>query len=143
MKKTELKKVLKPLIKECIKEVIFEDGVLSGIITEVAAGLSTSTQFITEKQTTATRSTPPPAKAVDNSALKEVRRKMLEEVNRDAYGGVNLFEGTEPLRPAAAESGMPAQGSPLSNQEPGDPGIDISGIMSVGKGHNWNKLVKG
>ena len=40
MKKDELKQVLKPLIKECIKEVIFEEGVLSGIITEVAQGLS-------------------------------------------------------------------------------------------------------
>jgi len=44
MKKEELKKVLKPLIKECIKEVIFEDGTLSGIITEVAKGLG-STQL--------------------------------------------------------------------------------------------------
>ena len=34
MKSEELKQVLKPLVKQCIKEVIFEDGVLSGIITE-------------------------------------------------------------------------------------------------------------
>ena len=39
MNKEELKKILKPLIKECIKEVIFEDGTLSGIISEVAKGL--------------------------------------------------------------------------------------------------------
>jgi hypothetical protein len=39
VKKNELKTILKPLIKECIKEVIFEDGTLSGIITEVAKGL--------------------------------------------------------------------------------------------------------
>jgi hypothetical protein len=38
VKKNELKTILKPLIKECIKEVIFEDGTLSGIITEVAKG---------------------------------------------------------------------------------------------------------
>ena len=35
MKKSELKNI----IKECVKEVIFEEGVLSGIITEVAQGL--------------------------------------------------------------------------------------------------------
>jgi hypothetical protein len=35
MKKSELKNI----IKECVKEVIFEEGVLSGIITEVAKGL--------------------------------------------------------------------------------------------------------
>ena len=36
MKKSELKNI----IKECVKEVIFEEGILSGIITEVAQGLS-------------------------------------------------------------------------------------------------------
>ena len=45
MKKNELKKMLKPLIKECIKECIFEDGVLSGIVTEVARGLGTQKVF--------------------------------------------------------------------------------------------------
>ena len=35
MKKSELKNI----IKECVKEVIFEEGVLSGIISEVAQGL--------------------------------------------------------------------------------------------------------
>ena len=44
MKKSELKTILKPLIKECIKEVIFEDGTLSGIITEVAKGLQGTPQ---------------------------------------------------------------------------------------------------
>ena len=38
MKKSELKNI----IKECVKEVIFEEGVLSGIITEVAQGLQGS-----------------------------------------------------------------------------------------------------
>ena len=39
MNKSDLKKILKPLIKECIREAIFEEGVLSGLITEVAQGL--------------------------------------------------------------------------------------------------------
>ena len=42
MKKSELKKVLKPLIKECIREAIFDEGVLSGIIKEVAQGMGTN-----------------------------------------------------------------------------------------------------
>ena len=37
MKKSELKNI----IKECVKEVIFEEGVLSGLITEVIHGLGT------------------------------------------------------------------------------------------------------
>ena len=47
MKRNELKKVLKPLIKECIKEVIFEEGVLSGLISEVLKGTSGS-QLVSE-----------------------------------------------------------------------------------------------
>jgi hypothetical protein len=39
MNKSDLKKLLKPLIKECIREAIFEEGILSGLITEVAQGL--------------------------------------------------------------------------------------------------------
>ena len=40
MDRSELKQILKPLIKECIKECIFEEGVLSGIIKEVAQGMN-------------------------------------------------------------------------------------------------------
>ena len=50
MKKNELKKVLKPLIKECIKEVIFEEGVLSGLIKEVAQGLGQQTVVMETRQ---------------------------------------------------------------------------------------------
>ena len=51
MKRNELKDILKPLIKECIKEVIFEDGTLSGIISEVMQGLQgTTRQPIVEKK---------------------------------------------------------------------------------------------
>ena len=48
MNKDQLKKTLRPLIKECIKEVIFEEGVLSGIISEVVKG--TGTKQIVETQ---------------------------------------------------------------------------------------------
>ena len=46
MKKDQLKKILKPLIKECIKEVIFEEGILSGLIKEVAVGLGTQHSIV-------------------------------------------------------------------------------------------------
>ena len=58
MNREELKKTLRPLIKECIKEVIFEEGVLSGIISEVVKGtggqriVETQTQPTYQKQTT-------------------------------------------------------------------------------------------
>ena len=140
MKRAELKKVLKPLIKECIKEVIFEEGILSGIITEVMVGLKSSAQPIVERQVVTPR-------VPDNGVrqeLEQVRKQMLEDVNKDAYSGVNIFEGTTPL----SEGGTPTGGdhvpnSPLAGTEPGDPGVDISSILSVGRGTNWNKLVNG
>jgi hypothetical protein len=100
MKKNDLKKILKPLIKQCIKEVIFEEGVLSGIIAEVVRGTASQKQVI--------RSTPPPKEQVREEyqedlkqrhlkQLNETKQKMLDAIGRDAYGDVNIFEGTEPL----------------------------------------------
>ena len=39
MKKNDLKKIIKPLVKECIHEVLLEEGLLSGIVSEVAQGM--------------------------------------------------------------------------------------------------------
>ncbi|MAF26043.1 hypothetical protein CL634_10800 [bacterium] len=140
MKRAELKKVLKPLIKECIKEVIFEEGVLSGIITEVAAGLKSSyTQPIVERQVVATRE----VENVARRELEQVRKQVLEEINKDSYNGVNLFEGTEPISQGGTEGDNLAPNSPLAGTNPKDPGVDISGIVSLGRGANWNKLVNG
>ena len=123
MKKQELKKILKPLIKECIKEVIFEDGTLSSIISEVVKGVGepiveTKQRFPKKQQ---------PQYETDEQAkarLKKQRKKMMEAVGKDAYNGVNLFEGTTPA-PAPKESGRGA----LSDVDPSDPGVDISSFM--------------
>ena len=123
MKKQELKKILKPLIKECIKEVIFEDGTLSSIISEVVKGVGepiveTKQRFPKKQQ---------PQYETDEQAkarLKKQRKKMMEAVGKDAYNGVNLFEGTTPA-PAPQETGRGA----LSDVDPSDPGVDISSFM--------------
>ena len=130
MNKTELKKILKPLIKQCIKEVIFEDGTLSNIISEVARGLG-STPVITEAQ-------PPKSNTMnlesENEAKTRLERKkrMLDAIGRDAYNGVDLFEGTKPATPQQ-EQGKGA----LSGIAPRDPGVDISKFASSGM---WKKL---
>ena len=66
---------------------------------------------------------------------RETRRKLLEAVSADAYGGVDLFEGVTPAPAPAA----PTTGDPLGDADPRDPGIDISGIMAVG-GKKWKAL---
>jgi len=129
MNKQELRKILKPLVKECIKEVIFEDGILSGIISEVVQGIGAEQINEAPKRK--------PAPVHDNRQkeiqLKEQRRKMMDSIGKEAYNGVNLFEGTTPApAPGAAQHGA------LSGTDPNDPGVDISSLM--GNGTVWKKL---
>jgi len=135
MNKNELKKVLKPLIKECIKEVIFEDGTLSSIISEVALGLgSVPRQPIVE------------TKKPDNKKLFEERRKqdlerrrkLLDAAGKNAYNGVNLFEGTTAMDAPRSSNAMSAPGA-LSDVAPNDPGVDISSLM--GASNMWKKVI--
>jgi hypothetical protein len=133
MKKTELKKVLKPLIKECIKEVMFEEGVLSGIISEVVKGLGTDTIVEQKRQPAVAQQAPQCSDEEVKAKLRETKSRMLDAIGKDAYGGIDLFEGTAPMR---AESGP---GDPMSGMDPGDPGVDISGILNL-SGGNWGKL---
>jgi len=127
MNKTELKKILKPLIKQCIKEVIFEDGTLSNIVSEVARGLG-STPVIAETQT-------PKKKRLetDGEAKARLERKkaLLSSIGKDAYNGVDLFEGTTPA-PAQKAQGQ----GPLSGMDPNDPGVDITKFATSA----WKKL---
>ena len=129
MNKTELKKILKPLIKQCIKEVIFEDGTLSNIVSEVTRGLST--QVMTETQPIKQKSMK--LESENDAALRlERKKRMLDSIGKDAYNGVDLFEGTTPA-PPQREQGQGA----LSGVDPRDPGIDITKFASSGM---WKKL---
>jgi len=143
MKRDELRQILKPLIKQCIKEVIFDDGVLSGIITEIVKGLSPAT-LVSE-------STTPPAKAQDDTInrarehLKEEnrhehrqelegQRQKLSESMSERFNGVNLFEGVAPMGKSPAPSSSPsAPSSPLEGIAPNDPGVDITKLGVFGK----------
>ena len=134
MNKAELKKALKPLIKECVKEVIFEDGTLSTLVSEVVKGLgnpltesrlppSNNFQLETNEQASQRR---------EKTMAK--RKSLMESVGKDAYNGVNLFEGTSPA-PAPQQQGQ----GPLSGVDPHDPGVDLSAFS--GAKSNWRKLV--
>jgi len=130
MKRNELKQILKPLIRECIREVIFEEGALSGIISEVVNGLHTAPVIQEQKRT---------LKAPRRQPNNDARRKILESIGKDAYNGVDIFENTEPIRNA----GVPGQASvpsPLGDRDPADPGIDINRIFG-GMTGTWNKLL--
>ena len=127
MNKNELQKILKPLIKECVREIIFEErGALSHIISEVAGGLSNNKQPIVEASSS--KHTTPATPNHDNKkALMERKRKLLDAIGKDAYGGVDLFEGTTPTTAPVSEGS--ARGA-LSDVAPNDPGVNISNIVS-------------
>ena len=135
MKKNELKNVLKPLIKECIKEVIFEEGVLSTVISEVMKGTSGSQRIVETERPRQTKQN------FDNRErkLKEAKarkKKLLDSIGKDAYNGVDLFEGTTPAPAPRTNQGQ----GPLDSVAPNDPGVVISGLFSSHSSKIWKKL---
>ena len=128
MKKSELKNI----IKECVKEVIFEEGVLSGIITEVVQGIG--------GQSLVQESRPSPTNFKSSPSHQATRRKVLDAVGGDAYGDIKkqfknpgIFEGTKPLREGNGKG-------PLAGVAPNDPGVDLSQIPGMG---SWSAIAAG
>jgi len=128
MKKSELKNI----IKECVREVILEEGMLSGIITEVARGL----QGVSVVQEQAVQ-VAPPRNSAHSAQLAETKKQVLSAIGGDAYGDIkkkfkdpSMFEGTKPLQ----ESKPSGPGHALAGVDPRDPGVDLSSIPGMG---NW------
>ena len=138
MKKSELKKVIKPLVKECISELLLTEGLLASVIAEVVSGLN---QPLLEQKTQ--HVAPITSEEEQSRHLQEIRAKMLNAVGKDAYKGVNVFEGTTPMTSSAATSSPSAAASnPLSHVDPRDPGVDISQVFG-GMSAKWGKIAKG
>ena len=119
MKKNELKTMLKPLIKECIKECIFEEGVLSGIITEVTKGMSNQ-RIVAEGLTIESKTnTPDPEELQKKSeALESQRQDRIKKLNETmSFGNVDVFEGTKEIIPEGNNH------SPLAGTAPEMPAL--------------------
>jgi len=143
MKKSELKKVLKPIVKECIQEALLEEGLLSNVISEVVKGLGRTQQPIVEKKQNndEIKKMQVQEKQKRSQKIDETRKKMLDAIGQSSYNGVDLFEGTIPTRSAGTPGSSPSPGSPLSDVDPGDSGVDISSLM--GNVNAWKALAKG
>ena len=63
-----------------------------------------------------------------NDQLKQHRKKLMDSIGTDAYNGVNLFEGTEPLSKREATSSGPKPGA-VDLGDPSDAGVDISSLI--------------
>jgi hypothetical protein len=130
----ELKTILKPLIKQCIREVLMEEG-FNKVLAETKNEAFSETKPINEvAKKEAVKKEP--------SNFNENRKKMLDEIGKAGYISKNFdpFAGSKPLTEAQA-SGAPASG-PLSQVDPADPGVDISGIMNMAAG-KWKAHLGG
>jgi len=138
MKRSELKKMIMPIVKECVQETLLKEGLLSNIVSEVAQGMGRQvvTETVSRKQSETLAQT---ELATENKRkqLLAHKKRLLDEIGKEAYNGIDLFEGTTPAAPQMS----PAQSAgPLANKDPNDAGVDISGIVALG-GKNWKALM--
>ena len=139
MKKSEFKE----MIKESVKEVLIEEGVLKSVISEVvkAVGQTQVVQQPVATQQTFTEQASLEAAEKQKQKLAETRKKMLDAIGKDSFGGVDLFEGTTPIKKAgspAAPTGAPS--SALEGVDPNDSGVDISSLL--GGANVWKQLMR-
>jgi hypothetical protein len=138
MNPNDIKKLLKPLVKQLVKEAMQEE--LTTVITEIIK--QTSGNVVeTKRQTSVVTEELSKERMVEKQKLQEEKRKMLEEISKKAYGGINLFEGTAPLGSAGSvNEGVSAAkaADPLSDTDPNDPGVDIGGLLRMTGG--WKQI---
>tara|TARA_R110002033_G_scaffold167295_1_gene206364 strand:- start:124 stop:555 length:432 start_codon:yes stop_codon:yes gene_type:complete len=142
MKREELKRLIKPIVKECITESLIEEGILSSVVSEVMKGMApTLVESAAVSVPAPVRERPRAlreAQEARSRQAKESRKKLLDAIGKDAYNGIDLFEGTTPA--PAQRSPERQASSPLGDTPPGDPGVDISSIVNLG-GKNWKALL--
>jgi len=117
------------MIKDCIREVLLEEGMLSKIVQETAIGLTGAKVLKEEKKTPLFEQE---RREVAHKKNTEARKRLLDSIGSQKFGGIDIFENTVPLAPDTSRQ------SPLSGQPPEDAGIDISALPGM---KNWGKLV--
>ena len=137
MNQNDLKKVLKPLVKQLVKEAMQEE--LSTVITEIIK--QTGGKTVVETRQPVVNEDLRKERQVEKQKALEEKRKLLEEVSKKAYGGINIFEGTTPI----AAAGNPEQkineakaGDPLADSDPSDPGVNIDNLLRMTGG--WKQI---
>jgi len=132
MNKAQLKKLIKPVVKECIQEVLIEEGLLTEVVSQVAEGMSNKqiAKPVTKKtdENLFNEDLQMKRKAKEaNQKLREHRKRLLDSIGKDAYNGVDLFEGTEPMKSAGTPGA--AHRPNVLGDDPEDSGVDISSLV--------------
>ena len=113
MKVSELKRIIQPMIKDCIREVLLEEGMLSRIVKETAEGLQ-GVQVLKEQK----KSEVLEKQLLEDKHKKnmEARKKLLDSIGSQKFGGVDVFENTTPM-PAESSGKVHYQGKIQMTQE--------------------------
>ncbi len=138
MKKSEFKQ----MIKESVKEVLVEEGVLKSVISEVvkAVGTIQTEQTPVATQQSFTQQASQEAVEKQRQKLAESKQKMLDAIGKSSFGGVDIFEGTTPMKKGGNPQGAATPSSALEGVDPGDSGVDISSLL--GASSAWEQLLK-
>ena len=130
MKKSELKNI----IKECVKEVIIEDGVLSGLITEVAKGLQGSNIVQESRMAEVVQQSKQPSRASEQTK-KKIMTAIANDYSevRNKFSNPSLFEGTKPI-PSSDGRGA------LAGVASSDSGVDLTSIPGMS---SWAQIAEG
>lgn len=143
MKKSELKQLIKPIVEECVKDALLTSGLLTSVISEVVAGVQKG--LITE-QVEKTPTAAPEEKNTISEAEKqkilENKKKLLNAIGTSSYNGVDVFEGTKPLRKGGSASKATGGYNAFEGVDPSDPGVNID-ALTKNLGSVWKKLAEG
>ena len=146
MKKSELKELIKPIVEECVKDALLTSGLLTSVISEVVAGIQKG--LVLEQAQPQQQVQQPVVQEQKNTISEEERNKILENkkkllnaIGNSAYNGVDVFEGTTPLKKGGTPNSSGGYKA-FEGVDPNDPGVNIDKLTS-NLGGIWKKLAEG
>lgn len=146
MKRSELKQLIKPIVEECIKDALLTSGLLTSVISEVVSGVQ---KGLVVEQVQPQQNVQQPIVQEQNTISEEEKRKILENkkklldaIGSSSYNGVDVFEGTKPLKKGGSPNRSSGGYKAFEGVDPNDPGVNIDKLASS-LGNVWKKLAEG
>jgi len=123
-------------------------GLLSKVISEVIAGVQGG--LMTETRQTApvqqqVQPAPQQTNQINQAERQKVlenKKKLLDAIGSSSYNGVDVFEGTKPLKKGGSASKNSGGYKAFDGVDPNDPGVNIDGLTNA-LGNTWKKLAEG
>ena len=144
MKKSDLKELIKPIVEECVKDALLTSGLLTSVISEVIAGVQKGllTEQPRQVQQPVVQEQRNTISEEERNKILENKKKLLNAIGNSAYNGVDVFEGTTPLKKGGTPSKSGGGYKPFDGVDPSDPGVNIDKLTS-NLGGIWKKLAEG